>query len=122
MEVARTMASLSPVVRMHRPTWVVKKNSTSATTAAQSRKPTMMRAACLSSPVASWNMENSVGEPRMEMFGLPLSMISRLMEYRPDMVMMPARIGGILAFVWRKAVMQPASAPAIIATISARPG
>ena len=36
--------------------------------------------------------------------------------------MMPARIGGILAFVWRKAVMQPASAPAIIATISARPG
>ena len=119
MEEAETMSLLSPVARMDRPSWVPRKAvrpppTTSTTARASARVPN-----CLpSSPSAQVNTVSALSRGR---FCRP-PMTMRLMEYRPVMVTIPARMGCTLHLVCKKAVTPPAIAPARMAAASPSTG
>ena len=120
MEEARTISALSPVARMLRPRRVPR-NSTSSTPAA-----TVMAADRRMSPHAPPTPVCSNREKMVSCFSrdwLAFQPIAiRLTVYNPVLVTMPARMAGTPSLVWRKAVINPAQAPASMAAGMARKG
>ena len=118
---ARTMAALSPVARMERPSRVPRKPSIAAQATA------MMPAASaslyqpprkLSDPFASENTVSVLTSDMVE--EKPIT--ARLMVYRPVLTMIPAIMLSTPSLVCKKAVTKPEHTPAAMAAASARMG
>ena len=118
---ARTMAALSPVARMDRPSLVPRKPSIAAPAMA------MMTAAMASlyhpprkpnGPFASEKMVSVLTSDMVE--EKPIT--ARLMVYRPVLTMMPAMMLSTPSRVCRKAVTKPEHTPAAMAANRARTG
>ena len=91
MEEARTIASLSPVARMHRPKCVLKNQNSSPTASTTMSAGTSVEAPSLPRSRKSAPL-NSVSAVMSEMLLLAF-ITNRLMEYRPLIVKMPDRMG-----------------------------
>ena len=118
---ARTMAALSPVARMERPSRVPRKPiiaaPASAMTAAASTslyQPPVKASALLA-------MEKTVSVLTSDMVE-ENPMTARLMVYRPVLTMMPAMMLSTPRRVCKKAVTKPEHTPAAMAASSARNG
>ena len=120
MEEERTMSRLSPVARMLRPSRVPRKATSS--TPASTVIPPERRMGFQSPPMP-------VARKRVKMVSClsrdwlafqPMAM--RFTVYSPVLVTMPARMEGTPSLVWRKAVTNPAQAPASMAAGMARKG
>ena len=119
--VDRTMAALSPVARMERPSRVPRKPSIAAQATA------MMPAASASlyqlprKPSEVFAMEKMVGVLTSDMVEeKPIT--ARLMVYRPVLTMIPAMMLSTPSLVCKKAVTKPEHTPAAMAAASARMG
>ncbi len=118
---ARTMAALSPVARMDRPSLVPRKPTIAApastmTTAASTslyQPPVKLRACLAREKTVSVLTSDRVEEK-------PIT--ARLMVYRPVLTMMPAMMLSTPRRVCKNAVTKPEHTPAAIAAKSARKG
>ena len=118
---ARTMAALSPVARMDRPSRVPRKPSIAAPATAMIAAASTSLYQLPRNPSEVFAREKMVSVLTSDMVEeKPIT--ARLMVYRPVLTMMPAMMLSTPSRVCRKAVIKPEHTPAAMAAASARMG